>query len=145
MRDVVGLIGCGRWGSLLKEELESLDIKVLVYDPGRFAAPLLVSLEGLLKKVETVFIASPSFQHSDQVYKALAAGCHVYCTKPMSFSWTVAKSLQDFAFKKKLVLDGGYVFRYADQAKEFIADVKQCSPDYVLMVFENTACLEPAQ
>lgn len=60
-----------------------------------------------LDHVDAVYIASPNETHADYVRKALDAGKHVLCEKPMTFTHAEAVELYDLAGKKKVVLMEG--------------------------------------
>lgn len=60
--------------------------------------------EAFLEKVDAVYIATPHDTHFDYALRALNAGKHVLCEKPMSLCGREAEILFDLAEKNKLVL-----------------------------------------
>ncbi len=63
--------------------------------------------EEFLDSIDLVYVASPNETHADYVRKALDAGKHVLCEKPMTFTYDEAVELYDLANKKDVVLMEG--------------------------------------
>ena len=63
--------------------------------------------EDFLEETDAVYVASPNETHSDYVRKALEAGKHVLCEKPMTFTYQEAVELYDLAEKKGVTLMEG--------------------------------------
>lgn len=118
MHDIVrlGIIGSGNIASRFVVEAKYVSgiNSVGVYNPGiesakRFADKFELgfyedNLEVFLKKVDAVYIASPHHTHVDYAKKALEAGKHVFCEKPMAVSRQDTDLLFALAAKKELVL-----------------------------------------
>lgn len=132
----LGIIGYGEWGSKIMGELQSLGHQVETYDlkPNYSTKP---SLNALLSSSRAVLIASSSNLHYNHSLLALEAGKDVYCTKPLCLTWNQALTLQKLAFDRKLVLNGGFVFREAKAAKDFLSACRKRKPYYIEMEFEN--------
>jgi len=62
------------------------------------------SYNDFLKKVDAVYVATPHLTHYDFAKKALLAGKHVICEKPMTLNSHEAKELFELAKSKDLVL-----------------------------------------
>lgn len=58
----------------------------------------------LLSRCDAVYVASPHTTHFDYAKRALLAGKHVLCEKPMTLSGAEARELYALADEKKLVL-----------------------------------------
>ena len=93
----VGLIGCGKVGSLHAAVLQSMPEAVFsgVYDTlpersAKFAATYgarpFSDLSAMLREVETVVIGTPHPLHAEPAIHAAAAGVHVLVEKPMAAS-----------------------------------------------------------
>lgn len=132
---IAGLIGCGRWGMNIKRELEKIGIEVFSVDPRIEVGSY--SFSDIIILADFIFIASPSNLHYLQVKTVLESGKDVYCTKPICLKWKEALELQELATRHKLILNGGYIFREATVAKDFLkVSSDQESP--IEMIFKNT-------
>lgn len=60
-----------------------------------------------LGSVDAVYVASPNETHADYVRKAIIAGKHVLCEKPMTFTYDEAVELYNLAKKDRVVLMEG--------------------------------------
>lgn len=60
-----------------------------------------------LEDVDAVYVASPNETHSDYVRRALEAGKHVLCEKPMTFTYQEAVELYELAKSRQVVLMEG--------------------------------------
>ncbi len=60
-----------------------------------------------LKQADAVYVASPNETHSGYVRKALLAGKHVLCEKPMTFTYAEAIELYELAEEQGVVLMEG--------------------------------------
>jgi myo-inositol 2-dehydrogenase/D-chiro-inositol 1-dehydrogenase len=94
----IGVVGCGHHGCYLADRLKTLDgARITVgYDPDAAAAAAFAEtrscaaaadFDALLDdEVDAVVIASPPLTHKDSTLRAIAAGKHVFCEKPMALS-----------------------------------------------------------
>ncbi len=72
------------------------------------------SFDAMLKSApEIVLIATPFQLHAEQTVKALDAGCHVLCEKPMSDSLDDAKKMKAAADKNKRILNIGFNLHFS--------------------------------
>lgn len=111
-----GIIGCGRIAGrfLMESKFVSGCIIPGVYNihtesAKRFSEKYELSfstssLEGLLDKVNAVYIASPHDTHKEYARAAILAGKHVLCEKPMAFSAADAEELFSLAEQNGVIL-----------------------------------------
>lgn len=108
-KNMVGLIGLGRWGKVLKSKL---DAKGLEWEAnGRNPAEYLPRLAD----TNWVFVATPTATHARYVEEALEAGSNVFCEKPFTLNQDEAARLYDLAGKKGLRIYVDDVFTWGDQ------------------------------
>ena len=122
----VAIIGCGHWGPNHIRNFSSHKQAKALYcvdlDPKRLEAardlfPWVEAtndLERVLKDehVQAVVIATPTATHFELTKKALLAGKHVLCEKPLAASTAEAKELLALAKQTGLVLMVGHVFLF---------------------------------
>lgn len=73
---------------------------------------------------DIVSIATPGGAHYEPIKQAIAAGCHVFCDKPMTHSGETASELYDLAQRKGVKTAYAASFRYAPSvlhAKQLVA------------------------
>jgi predicted dehydrogenase len=109
----VGLVGCGRWGSLLLRDLRALGARVSVVarsDASRIRAQTgnadeivgrIVELQG----VDGVYVATQIATHAEVVAAALGLGVPVFCEKPLADDPDRAEALAALAPDRVFVLD----------------------------------------
>ena len=71
------------------------------------------SFEAFLAETDAVYVASPNETHSDYVRRALMAGKHVLCEKPMTLRKSEAEAALRMADERNLVLMEGIKTAYA--------------------------------
>lgn len=115
----LGIIGTGRIAPrFLKETSYVSGIEaVAAYNPEKDSAEafekeyqIKTRTEGFddfLAEVDAVYVASPNETHSAYVRKAIMAGKHVLCEKPMTFTYAEAVELYDLASAKGVTLMEG--------------------------------------
>lgn len=69
------------------------------------------SYEELLDKVDAVSICTPNFTHVELMYKAIKAGKHVFCEKPLSISYKEGRAVVNAAVKAGVVNMIGFCYR----------------------------------
>lgn len=116
-----GLLGCGRIGQRHAEHIKNLGILAATCDidkeragqtAKKFGAPsFYASVDDLLsnKNMDVVSICTPNGLHAEHTIKALNAGFHVLCEKPMALS----------------VHDCGEMIKTAEKANRRLFIVKQ--------------------
>ena len=127
----VGLVGCGKWGSVLKEKLSNLGI-VIAWSGGRDLLPLQSRLRNsTIPAVDWIMIATPATTHFSLALEALEAGKNVFIEKPATISLADTERLFSKAKQKdlKIFVDTIFVRRV-----EYLA-VKQhlggCVPKHI--------------
>ncbi len=115
----IGIIGTGRIAPrFLKETSYVSGIEVVsAFNPERDSARTFEEtyqiqtgsedFDRFLEGTDAVYVASPNETHSDYVRKALSAGKHVLCEKPMTFTYAEAVELYQLARKQGVTLMEG--------------------------------------
>ena len=115
----MGIIGTGRIAPrFLKESSFVSGIEIVnAYNPESDSARAFEeeyqvhtytdSFDEFLEGTDSVYVASPNETHSDYVRKAILAGKHVLCEKPMTFTYDEAVELYDLAEKNNVKLMEG--------------------------------------
>ena len=115
----MGIIGTGRIAPrFLKESSFVSGIEIVnAYNPESDSARAFEeeyqvhtytdSFDEFLEETDSVYVASPNETHSDYVRKAILAGKHVLCEKPMTFTYDEAVELYDLAEKNNVKLMEG--------------------------------------
>jgi len=68
--------------------------------------------EALEMKPDFVLIASTSVAHSEQVIAAAAAGCHIFCEKPIALDLTDANAMIEAVQKAGVISVVNYIMRF---------------------------------
>jgi predicted dehydrogenase len=119
----LGIIGVGHMGQYHVNVAKQLSDATLtgIYDADpervkviaqKYGVPSFATPEELIKNVDAVVIAAPTFLHHTISKLALTAGKHVLVEKPIAESVEQAKELVELAIKNKLVLQVGHVERF---------------------------------
>ena len=120
----LGVIGTGRIAPRFISEAKFVSGMIIrgVYNPHedsarKFAKNYEVDgfsgdFNAFLNEVDAIYIATPHETHFDYAMKALNAGKHVLCEKPLALSRSAAEQLYSVASKKKLVLMEGIKTAY---------------------------------
>lgn len=101
----VGLIGVGKWGSILNKKLKK-NSNLL------FTANSKTTYENKLKLVDWVFIATPDQTHFSIVKKIILKKKNIFCEKPLTLNSKETKFLFNLANKNKIKL-------YVDNIQSF--------------------------
>jgi predicted dehydrogenase len=118
---VVGLGSIGKRHAILLEEYENISVEAV--EPNTEAAMnvkkeigdlyIHSSFDKALKtKPDIVLIATPHSLHARQTIKALNAGCHVFCEKPMSNSLNDAREMKEASDRSGKILNIGFHFHF---------------------------------
>jgi predicted dehydrogenase len=110
---VVGLVGCGRWGSKVLRDLRELGCRVPVVarsaeSIGRAevaGADRVVQQAESLGEVEGVVVATPTSTHASVLDEVLPLGVPVYVEKPMTADPASAERLAREAGERLFVMD----------------------------------------
>jgi myo-inositol 2-dehydrogenase / D-chiro-inositol 1-dehydrogenase len=120
----LGLIGCGRMGSVHMEAASALPQLefAAACDPllasnarGALRCPLL-DLEELLESpsIEALVIAAPTSLHGSLVARGLDHGKHILCEKPLTLDPALDLLLAERASERGLILQVGFWRRFAE-------------------------------
>ncbi len=117
MKVRVGFAGAGYIAGVHRTNLER-DERVEVasiYDVDRARAGDLAagSLEEMLERVDAVYVTAPNTLHAELALKAVAAGKHVFCEKPMSTRIEDARRVMEAANASAKVFQVGHNRRFA--------------------------------
>src|SRR5262249_23958233 len=86
------------------------------------------------KDINSVFIATPPYLHSEMAIAAIKAGKNVYCEKPIGVTPAQVKSLLDTAKDSKKVFVAGQQLRSMKQHQESVRKIREGAIGDVLMV-----------
>ncbi len=112
----IGMVGCGRIATRFLQEskfVSGLEVtavcgrdaeKAAVFAKQYSLADSFADYDLMLKKVDAVYIALPHHLHYEYTRKALLAGKHVLCEKPLVLSSQQAKELFTLADSNNLIL-----------------------------------------
>ena len=119
------MIGLGWWGKKMIAVLEQAkdDIEVVcAADPGpagkEYAAAINLAHYSRDQEairhpgVEAVILATPHSLHAEQIERAVAAGKHVFCEKPLALTRKAAEAVVAACAKNNLVLGMGHERRW---------------------------------
>jgi len=119
-----GLLGCGGFGRFCLEQYGSMfsleRVAVADADPGRAESAAAqhgleaCTVDELLARedVDLVHVATPPFTHRELVERALRAGKHVLCEKPLATNLEDARAMVDLAGELKRILAVNLIMRY---------------------------------
>lgn len=132
----IGIVGTGRIAPRFIAEakyVSGLNVQC-VYNPHRESAEAFAAghflesysgdFERFLDAVDAIYIASPHETHYDYTKRALAAGKHVLCEKPMAFSRSETEELFSLAREKQLVLMEGIKTAYCPGFAQLVSIAK---------------------
>lgn len=75
-------------------------------------------------EIEAVYVCLPHVGHYEWTVRALQAGKHVLCEKPLALSAAAAREMYDLAADRKLLLMEGYMYRFHPQTARLVALVE---------------------
>jgi predicted dehydrogenase len=134
---VVGVVGCGNWGSKHVRVLSSLpevrQVVVIDSNPSRLAhvtcsfpkARGFKDLESALPHVSALVIATPPLTHYELALTALRHGKHVLVEKPMTQSTDEAVQLLNEARRSSCVLMTGHTLLFNPAVNELQSHLSQ--------------------
>src|SRR4029077_3822156 len=121
------VVGLGTWGKTMVEALaapgaamriSTVQTRTVKPEDEAFAKQhsltIAPSYDAVLQdpKIDAVVLATPVSGHLQQIQAAAAAGKHVYCEKPFTFTKKEAEKAVDALAKAKRVLGIGYNRRF---------------------------------
>jgi predicted dehydrogenase len=112
----------------------------------RFGIPDIQTLDALVARedIDLVYIATPPFLHHPQAIKALQAGKHVICEKPLALNLQQADEMIALAQNKRLLLIANLMQRYNPlfETVQRLVESKVLG-EFLHGYFENYASDEP--
>lgn len=132
----IGIIGTGRIAPrFLKETSFVSGVEVVAaYNPEKDSAEAFEAeyqvktwtgdFDDFLAVTDAVYVASPNETHSEYVRRALLAGKHVLCEKPMTFTYAEAVELYELASKQEVTLMEGIRTAYLPGFQQILATAK---------------------
>ena len=87
--------------------------------------------------VEAVILATPHSLHAEQIERAVAAGKHVFCEKPLALTRKGAEAAVNACASKNLVLGMGHERRFEPPVADMIAAARNGSLGRLLQVEAN--------
>ena len=141
----IGLIGAGFMSGVHRANLER-DDRVLIsgiydVDPTRAGALAVASVDDLLEVSDAVYVVSPNTTHVDMALKALAAGKHVFCEKPMATTLEDAQRLHAAVGASKTIFQVGHNRRFAPVYKN-VKKLLETSPAHCAHIKMNRGELQ---
>ncbi len=129
------IVGLGWWGKKLTQVIAGSPALRIVrgVDPNAAAVadfnpgfPISGDLDAALAdpQVQAVILATPHSLHDSQIEKAVAAGKHVFCEKPLSLTGAGAALSVKRCAEKKLVLGIGHERRFEPAVAQMMADAR---------------------
>jgi myo-inositol 2-dehydrogenase / D-chiro-inositol 1-dehydrogenase len=86
------------------------------------------------KDVDAVFIATPPYLHSEMAIRAIRAGKHVYCEKPLGVTPAQVRALLEAAKGSRKVFVAGQQLRSQKQLRETVRRIQEGAIGDVIMV-----------
>jgi predicted dehydrogenase len=157
------IVGLGWWGKTLVESLAdgsdvmrftTLNTRTMSPDAGAFAKQyklaIAESYEAVLRdpKIDAVVLATPPSGHMQQIVAAAAAGKHVFCEKPFTFSKQQAETAVEAVRKAGRVIGVGYNRRFHPEMVKLRERVRNGDLGVIQhvecnMTFPNALFLQP--
>jgi len=149
----IGVIGLGGFGLFaLQQFVQQPDVRLAAMAgtarPAALAAAQRYGLEDVvdvdrllgLPEVDLVYVSTPPFLHYEQSKRALAAGKHVICEKPLALTVEQADELVDLARRQDRLLVANLMQRY-NPLFEIVGQVIDRRPlgEFLHGYFENYA------
>jgi myo-inositol 2-dehydrogenase/D-chiro-inositol 1-dehydrogenase len=144
----VGFAGCGYIAGVHMANLKR-DARVEItcaYDPDASRAVALgeKDFDTLLSRVDAVYVTAPNTLHADLARKAVAAGKHVFCEKPMATTLDAARQVLEAAQASRTVFQVGFNRRFAPVYRR-VKELLQSTPAHCAHIKMNRGeLLKPA-
>jgi myo-inositol 2-dehydrogenase/D-chiro-inositol 1-dehydrogenase len=136
----VGFAGCGYIAGVHMANLKR-DARVEItcaYDPdaSRAVALGVKDFDTLLSHVDAVYVTAPNTLHADLARKAVAAGKHVFCEKPMATTLDAARQVLEAAQGARTVFQVGFNRRFAPVYRR-VKEMLQSAPPHCAHIKMN--------
>ena len=146
----VAMIGLGWWGrkmtAVLRKAKDDIEI-VCAAEPNQAGAVFAADngfkcygsdVEALGHPgVEAVILATPHSLHAEQIERAVAAGKHVFCEKPLAHTRKGAEAAVNACKAKNLVLGMGHERRWEPPVAQMLEAARSGRPGRILQVEAN--------
>jgi len=133
----VAMIGLGWWGKKMTAVLQKAkdDIEIVCAAEPNPAGKEFATVNGFKHYdndraaiahpgVEAVILATPHSLHAEQIERAVAAGKHIFCEKPLALTRKGAEMVVDACAKHKLVLGMGHERRWEPPIAQMLAKAR---------------------
>ena len=130
----VAMIGLGWWGKKMTAVLQKAkgDIEIVCAADPNQAAKEFAEANGFKQYsseieafrhpgVEAIILATPHSLHAQQIKRAVAAGKHVFCEKPVALTRKEAEDAVDACSKNNLVLGTGHERRWEPPVAQMLS------------------------
>jgi predicted dehydrogenase len=119
----IGVVGCGKIAERHAAAYRKLGVNMVVADASNGAAEAFAIQYGLEHQhqpdellndpsISAIDVCTPTVHHRDLIVRALAAGKHVFCEKPLCRTLTEAREIEDAARQSGRTLMVGYLQRF---------------------------------
>ncbi len=136
----VGFIGAGFISGIhqrnLAQDKRAEVTAIYDVDSARAGSLAVGSLDELLFQCDAVYVTSPNTTHVEMALRALEAGKHVFCEKPMATTVEDARRLYEAAEKTSTVFQVGHNRRFAPVYKR-VAEILGGTPPHCAHIKMN--------
>jgi myo-inositol 2-dehydrogenase/D-chiro-inositol 1-dehydrogenase len=113
-------------------------------DPSRAGALATADFDQMLAKSDAVYITAPNTLHAELAMRAVAAGKHVFCEKPMATTLDAARKVFEAAHGAKTIFQVGFNRRFANVYRR-VRELTQTSAPHAAHIKMNRGeLLKPA-
>jgi myo-inositol 2-dehydrogenase/D-chiro-inositol 1-dehydrogenase len=143
----IGFLGAGYISGVHRRNLaddERVEV-VSIYDTDRARAGALAadSADEVFAKCDAVYVTAPNYLHASLALRAVQAGKHVFCEKPMATSLDAARDILDAAESAKRVFQVGHNRRFAKVYKRVKELLGQSAPHAAHIKMNRGELLRP--
>jgi len=105
-------------------------------DPSRAGALATADFDEMLAKSDAVYITAPNTLHAELAMRAVAAGKHVFCEKPMATTLEAARKVFEAAHGAKTIFQVGFNRRFANVYRR-VRELTQTFPPHAAHIKMN--------
>jgi myo-inositol 2-dehydrogenase/D-chiro-inositol 1-dehydrogenase len=144
----IGFAGCGYIAGVHMTNLkrdERVEI-TCTYDPdsSRAGALGVKDYDELLSRVDAVYVTAPNTLHAELALRAIAAGKHVFCEKPMATTLEAARKVFAAAKAAQTVFQVGFNRRFAPVYRRVRELIQSAPPHCAHIKMNRGELLKPA-
>jgi myo-inositol 2-dehydrogenase/D-chiro-inositol 1-dehydrogenase len=144
----IGFAGCGYIAGVhitdLKRDERAEIASIFDPVPGRGGALAARDFDQLLSSVDAVYITSPNTLHAELALRAVAAGKHVFCEKPMATTLDAARKVLEAASAAHTVFQVGFNRRFACVYRRMKELIQTAPPHTAHIKMNRGELLKPA-